>query len=348
MKNVAFEYVSCCCCEISEEFWLNKASILGLVRTGIMPLTLHKATFTDLPTIISIQFAAFQQSSPIERLVYPLGLTPAILTSALVSRERSFHDSQTYHLKIVNSDLVSESGQMQPAERDEEQSVGSSSEVTASKSNTIAFARYYMWHEQREAAVWDSPYSVREGELGPPGEVNLDAARLFFGQVRELTRRFVRGRKCVCKLIRYISHIYVMSSFFAHVFFNNVKHQHRTSYDYQHVSSPITLTISLLTPHIHRPDLSLLATRPSHQHLGAGTMLVQWGIDLADREDLELFLTATPTGHSLYRKMGFEDIAAFEIDLGTLGGTAKNDTGGFYKHVLMRRGIGEGKGGEPA
>ena len=45
--------------------------------------------------------------------------------------------------------------------------------------------------------------------------------------------------------------------------------------------------------------------------------------------------------------MGFEDIAAFEVDLGALGGTAKNDTGGFYRHVLMRRGIGKGKSGDP-
>ena len=167
-----------------------------------MPLTLHEATFADLPIIISIQFAAFQQSSPLERLVYPLGLTPSIFTSALVSRERLFHDSQTYHLKIVDSDLVSENWQIQPAERDEEQSGGIKSEFTASKSNIIAFARYHVWHEQREAAMWDFPYSVREGELGPPEEVNLEAARLCFGQVRELSRRFVRGRKCVCKLIR--------------------------------------------------------------------------------------------------------------------------------------------------
>lgn len=76
-------------------------------------------------------------------------------------------------------------------------------------------------------------------------------------------------------------------------------------------------------------------------------MLVQWGIDLADRENLDLFLTSTPTGHSLYRKMGFEDIAAFEIDLSILGGTVKNDTEGFYTHVLMRKGIGKGKSKEP-
>lgn len=72
-------------------------------------------------------------------------------------------------------------------------------------------------------------------------------------------------------------------------------------------------------------------------------MLIQWGLDLADREDLEVFLTSAPGGHSLYRKMGFEDIAAFNIDLGTLGGAVEDGTGGIYKYVLMRRGVGEGK-----
>lgn len=74
-------------------------------------------------------------------------------------------------------------------------------------------------------------------------------------------------------------------------------------------------------------------------------MLIQWGLDLADREDLDVFLTSTPVGHSLYRKMGFEDIAAFDIDLGTLGGTVEIGAGGVYKYVLMRRGYGEGNGG---
>lgn len=207
-----------------------------------MPLTLHTATVTDLPTIISLQFAAFQQSSPIERLIYPLGLTPSILTSALASRERPFHDLQTIHLKVVDSGFVSESGQSEPAERDG----GSSSEVTASKSVTIAFARYYLWHEQREAAMWDCPYSVRDGELGLPEEVNLEAARLFFGQVRELTRGFVGGRKCVCKSIRYISDIHIVSPFFLPMssFKSSSFNQHRsltTSCMSNHPSSSTSL-----------------------------------------------------------------------------------------------------------
>ncbi|CAD6586569.1 MAG: hypothetical protein ASARMPRED_002762 [Alectoria sarmentosa] len=218
-----------------------------------MSPTLHKATITDLPTMVNLQFAAFQQSSSLERLIYPLGLTPSVLAAAVASRETSFHEPHMYYLKVVDSDLVSESGQMQPAGSDEERSGRSSSEVANSIGLTIAFARYYVWYEDREASTSDSSDIIRQGELGPPGEVNLDA------------------------------------------------------------------------------------------HLGAGTMLIRWGLDLADREDLEVFLTSTPVGHSIYRKMGFEDIAAFDIDLGTLGATVENGTGGIYKYVLMRRGVGEGK-----
>lgn len=165
-----------------------------------MPLTLHKATITDLPTMVNLQFAAFQQSSSLERLIYPLGLTASVLAAAVASRETSFHEPHMYYLKVVDSDLVSESGQTQPAKSDEERSGGSSSEVANSKGLILAFARYYVWYEDREASKSDSPDIIREGELGPPGEVSLEAVRLFFGQVMKLRKEFMGNRKCVCKL----------------------------------------------------------------------------------------------------------------------------------------------------
>lgn len=111
-----------------------------------------------------------------------------------------------YYIKVVDSDLVNERGQMQHPGSDEECSGGSSSEVANSKGLTIAFARYYVWYEDREASTSDSPDIIREGELGPPGEVNLEAVRLFFGQVMKLRREFVGNRKCVCKRTHSKSH----------------------------------------------------------------------------------------------------------------------------------------------
>ena len=160
-----------------------------------MPLILHKSTITDLSAITSLQFAAFQQSSPID------------LASAMAFREKPFHEPENYYLKVVDSDLGSEIGHAQPAECDEEHAGGSSSEATNLEAYSIAFARYFVWNEHREAAKWDLPYTVQEGELGSAEEVNLEAARLLSGKIRELTRNFVRGRKCVCKLIYSKSHI---------------------------------------------------------------------------------------------------------------------------------------------
>ncbi len=86
--------------------------------------------------------------------------------------------------------------------------------------------------------------------------------------------------------------------------------------------------------------LTWLATRPSHQHRGAATMLLRWLIDLAEREGLDLYLQATPTGYPLYRQFGFEDAAAFEVNLGDLGGTVEDGPEGPYRTVLMRFSVG--------
>ncbi|GAB7351135.1 hypothetical protein MBLNU459_g1592t1 [Dothideomycetes sp. NU459] len=42
--------------------------------------------------------------------------------------------------------------------------------------------------------------------------------------------------------------------------------------------------------------LKTLATHPSHQGRGAGSMLIGWGLDRADEDGLEAYLEASPTG----------------------------------------------------
>jgi len=58
-------------------------------------------------------------------------------------------------------------------------------------------------------------------------------------------------------------------------------------------------------PHIY---LEMLATHPDHQRRGAGSMLVQWAADEADRLGLEVFIEASPPGRILYSKFGFEAV----------------------------------------
>jgi len=77
-------------------------------RTAVMPLSLQKVVPSDLPTIIDVHFAAFQQSDPLHRIIYPLGPTPSVLAYSLASAEKAFHEPQTNYLKVVDSSHVSE------------------------------------------------------------------------------------------------------------------------------------------------------------------------------------------------------------------------------------------------
>ena len=82
------------------------------------------------------------------------------------------------------------------------------------------------------------------------------------------------------------------------------------------------------------PVLDIIHTHPSHQRCGAGTALVKWGTDLADRQRLQCYLEASPIGYPLFRKADFEDVAEMEIDL-----NKHREGRGHrkYKHVVMVR-----------
>ncbi|KAJ6143116.1 hypothetical protein N7471_002569 [Penicillium samsonianum] len=53
--------------------------------------------------------------------------------------------------------------------------------------------------------------------------------------------------------------------------------------------------------------LDTLGTHPDYQRRGAGSMLVQWGCDLADKDGVAAYVDASKEGASLYLKHGFVD-----------------------------------------
>ncbi|KAH8882621.1 acyl-CoA N-acyltransferase [Thozetella sp. PMI_491] len=63
--------------------------------------------------------------------------------------------------------------------------------------------------------------------------------------------------------------------------------------------------------------LQAIAVHPGHQRKGAGRMLVQWGIDEATKNGLDVWLIATPDGRKLYTSMDFEYIAE-RVELGEI------------------------------
>ncbi|KAL4986620.1 hypothetical protein BDW68DRAFT_162948 [Aspergillus falconensis] len=54
-------------------------------------------------------------------------------------------------------------------------------------------------------------------------------------------------------------------------------------------------------------DLDTLATHPDYQRRGAGSMLLQWGCDLADEAGVALYVDASRAGAPLYERFGFVD-----------------------------------------
>ena len=54
--------------------------------------------------------------------------------------------------------------------------------------------------------------------------------------------------------------------------------------------------------------LDLLQTDPKYQGRGAGSMLIQWGLDIADARHIPAYLESSPVAHGLYQKFGFKDV----------------------------------------
>ncbi|KIX05194.1 uncharacterized protein Z518_06066 [Rhinocladiella mackenziei CBS 650.93] len=60
--------------------------------------------------------------------------------------------------------------------------------------------------------------------------------------------------------------------------------------------------------------LDLLQTDPKYQGRGAGGMLINWGLDVADELHLPAYLESSPVAHRLYQKFGFQDIGELQLD----------------------------------
>ncbi|KAH8785136.1 N-acetyltransferase-like protein [Diaporthe sp. PMI_573] len=103
-------------------------------------------------------------------------------------------------------------------------------------------------------------------------------------------------------------------------------------------------------PSLH---LGILAATPTRHRLGAGSALLKWGCELADRENKTAWLEASPAGYSLYRKFGFEPVEVADLKLTELWGAVKSaedenwgaasavELGalpeGSFRSVMMRR-----------
>ncbi|KAL4739360.1 acyl-CoA N-acyltransferase [Aspergillus similis] len=60
--------------------------------------------------------------------------------------------------------------------------------------------------------------------------------------------------------------------------------------------------------------LDMLATHPAHQGKGAASLLLQWGCDKADQDQISLYVDASSDGWQLYRRFIFRDCSLPESD----------------------------------
>jgi WD repeat-containing protein 48 len=70
--------------------------------------------------------------------------------------------------------------------------------------------------------------------------------------------------------------------------------------------------------------LNQLATHPDHQGRGAAKMMLDWGMQKADEEELATYLDSTVIGRPVYERRGFALVKALEWDRVPWGGEGKD------------------------
>jgi GNAT superfamily N-acetyltransferase len=62
-------------------------------------------------------------------------------------------------------------------------------------------------------------------------------------------------------------------------------------------------------------DLRRMIVHPEHQKKGIGQRMLQWGVDLADREGIVGWLFARPAAARLYEKNGWKAVTTINFDV---------------------------------
>jgi hypothetical protein len=70
------------------------------------------------------------------------------------------------------------------------------------------------------------------------------------------------------------------------------------------------------------------SVRRDHQMKGVGSLMLDWGMKLADALDVECYVEATDAGRNLYQKFGFTTLMKVLVD-------AENGTG--KRHEMIQK-----------
>jgi len=70
---------------------------------------------------------------------------------------------------------------------------------------------------------------------------------------------------------------------------------------------------------VENVELNILVTHPDSHRRGAGTKLMSWGCEQADKLGVAMCLESTPAGLTLYKRFGFEDRYTIKADMRQFG-----------------------------
>jgi hypothetical protein len=85
--------------------------------------------------------------------------------------------------------------------------------------------------------------------------------------------------------------------------------------------------------------MSTLCTRPTERRRGAAGMLLNWGLELANREGLDIFAQVSPMIMSFEEKnhLGFEVVDNWTLDVKELGREGTNVSKWPAQKTFMKR-----------
>ncbi|KAI6860843.1 hypothetical protein KC338_g6799 [Hortaea werneckii] len=78
--------------------------------------------------------------------------------------------------------------------------------------------------------------------------------------------------------------------------------------------------------------LEIIATHPRYQGRGAGSMMINWGLERADQDNVAAYLEASPEAVSLYEKLGFQNVASTDTWIQN-----ERVKGEWYRNLFMIR-----------
>lgn len=66
-------------------------------------------------------------------------------------------------------------------------------------------------------------------------------------------------------------------------------------------------------------------TDPVHQRRGAGSLMLAWGLEQADKKGLLIYLQSSHEGRQLYKRFGFQETETFICDLSQWDGPSRDE-----------------------